>query len=596
MAMAGAELWLYLDAVTGQQKGPVPAPIVKKLLRKGMLQPQQLVWTQRLSEWTEIASVEPFAAYCRVWTAVWFYMAEDPTDPSKEAERTGPVTTQQLVELFVDGQVDGMTLVWSQELDDWKPIGEVPSLKEFLQEANDDLDREAELQEQASEVPAEHQVFEKESADALVAEDGKRYVFDAESKTYVTPEDKIEDELASLQEAMVEFDAEKDEKNDEKKSGDEKNIEVAGVATAATEAKPADQSEADAEAAKKRKKKKKKKKSDKWKKTKKNTWVYVNGLPLDVTEQEVHDHFAKCGVIQADIATGEPRIKLYQNKESGGLNVGPTGDGSVCYMKEASVELAVQLLDKSQIRPEWAIDVSPAVFQQKEGDFVKRKKPKIDTRAKIKMFEKEKALSWNEGEVNEPAGLRIVVIKHMFTPAEIKDEAYEKELQEDIHDECSKIGEVSKITLFAKHVDGVVVIKFASSGSAARCVEVMNGRFFAGRKLECGFWEGTDYTHRESKNEEKQRADKFQEWLDEGSSSSESEAEEEERKTEQIEKAPEGKEVHTGREMPPLADDSDDSDVESNGDEDGENNPAAGGNEVHAGRNMPDLDDLDDDE
>lgn len=29
------------------------------------------------------------------------------------------------------------------------------------------------------------------------------------------------------------------------------------------------------------------------------------------------------------------------------------GDASVCFMKEASVELAIQLLDKSQIRPEY---------------------------------------------------------------------------------------------------------------------------------------------------------------------------------------------------------------------------------------------------
>uniref|UniRef100_H3HCJ4 RRM domain-containing protein n=1 Tax=Phytophthora ramorum TaxID=164328 RepID=H3HCJ4_PHYRM len=472
-----AELWLYLDATTGQQKGPVPAPIVKKLLRKGILQPKQLVWTQRLSEWSAIASVEPFAAYCRVWAAVWFYMAENQADSSAESTSTGPVTTQQLVTLFVDGQVDGMTLVWSQELDGWKPIGEVPSLKEFLQEANDDLDREQELQEQTSEMPVELQVFEKESADALVAEDGKRYVFDAESKTYVTPEDKIEDELASLQQAMVEADAKK-ERVDQPR-GKENNMEAAAEV-------------AEAEAAKMRKKKKKKNKN-KWKKSKSNTWVYVNGLPLDITVQEVHDHFAKCGVIQSDIGTGEPRIKLYENKESSGLN----GDGTVCYMKEASVELAVQLLDKSQIRPEWPIDVSPAEFKQKGQDFVKRKKPKIDTRAKIKLFEKAKALSWNEGEVSEPAGLRIVVIKHMFTPAEIEDEEYEKELQEDIHNECSKIGEVSKITLFAKHVDGVVAIKFASSGSAANTTE------------------------------EKERADKFQEWLEEGSSSSDSEGEEE---------------------------------------------------------------------
>lgn len=124
MATPDAERWLYLDAATGQQKGPVAAPILKRLLRKGIVQPQQLAWTQSLSEWTALADVEPFAAYCRVWAAAWFYMAENVAEPSQPATRTGPLTTQQLVALFVDGGVDGMTLVWSQELDGWKPIGQ----------------------------------------------------------------------------------------------------------------------------------------------------------------------------------------------------------------------------------------------------------------------------------------------------------------------------------------------------------------------------------------------------------------------------------------------------------------------------------------
>jgi HIV Tat-specific factor 1 len=67
---------------------------------------------------------EALGVDCNRWgRAAWFYMAEDAAEHRKEAVRTGPVTTQQLVTLFVDGQVDGMTLVWSQELDGWKPIG-----------------------------------------------------------------------------------------------------------------------------------------------------------------------------------------------------------------------------------------------------------------------------------------------------------------------------------------------------------------------------------------------------------------------------------------------------------------------------------------
>lgn len=117
---AEEEKWLYLDAATGQQKGPVGVEIAKRLLRKGLLRPEQLVWTPRLQEWAAVSSVEPFAGYWQVWTASWFYLPD-----AAASERRGPVTTQELVALFVDGEVDGMTLVWRQDMSEWQPIGTV---------------------------------------------------------------------------------------------------------------------------------------------------------------------------------------------------------------------------------------------------------------------------------------------------------------------------------------------------------------------------------------------------------------------------------------------------------------------------------------
>lgn len=167
-----------------------------------------------------------------------------------------------------------------------------------------------------------------------------------------------------------------------------------------------------------------------------------------------------------------------------------------------------------------------------------------------------------------------------------------------------------QITLFAKHEDGVVVVKFETTGSAATCIDIMNGRFFAGRKLECSFWDGTDYTHRESKDEEKERAERFSEWLEQGSSSSEEEEEEkpEGDNTGGVKPAREPvavvaaatssddtsgvteSAVHAGRVMP-------DSDQEEDSEEDEEvEKDAPASEEVHAGRVMPELDDLDDDD
>lgn len=49
----------------------------------------------------------------------------------------------------------------------------------------------------------------------------------------------------------------------------------------------------------------------KWKAAKENTWVYVEGLPSTTTVDELHEVFKKFGLVQVDIHTGDPRIKLY---------------------------------------------------------------------------------------------------------------------------------------------------------------------------------------------------------------------------------------------------------------------------------------------
>lgn len=41
---------------------------------------------------------------------------------------------------------------------------------------------------------------------------------------------------------------------------------------------------------------------------------YIQGLPMDVTVDEVVAHFAKCGVIAPDPVTQQPRVKLYTDE------------------------------------------------------------------------------------------------------------------------------------------------------------------------------------------------------------------------------------------------------------------------------------------
>ena len=85
---------------------------------------------------------------------------------------------------------------------------------------------------------------------------------------------------------------------------------------------------------------------DGWNQPKTNTSVYVNGLPLDVTEEEIREVFSKCGVIRLDPETDAPKIKLYRDKDTGA----PKGDGLVTFLKAPSVALACTILDGAPFR------------------------------------------------------------------------------------------------------------------------------------------------------------------------------------------------------------------------------------------------------
>jgi HIV Tat-specific factor 1 len=76
----------------------------------------------------------------------------------------------------------------------------------------------------------------------------------------------------------------------------------------------------------------------------KNTAVYVTGLPADTDPEELHERFARCGVIEED-DEGEPKVKMYA-RDDGTFS----GEALVVYFKEDSVVLALNLLDDAELR------------------------------------------------------------------------------------------------------------------------------------------------------------------------------------------------------------------------------------------------------
>ncbi|RLN96835.1 hypothetical protein BBJ28_00016684 [Nothophytophthora sp. Chile5] len=84
-----------------------------------------------------------------------------------------------------------------------------------------------------------------------------------------------------------------------------------------------------------------------------------------------------------------------------------------------------------------------------------------------------------------------IILKHIWDPLEPRDcsdAAFFDELEDDMRAECSKHGSVDRVQIVA---DGAVVVRFTALNAAIACLQVMNGRWFAGRQIEARFDQAT---------------------------------------------------------------------------------------------------------
>lgn len=258
--------------------------------------------------------------------------------------------------------------------------------------------------------------------------------------------------------------------------------------------------------------------------------MYVTGLPLDATVEEVHDLFSrKCGVIAEEIDSGRPRIKLYTDSD-GSFK----GDALVVFFKPQSVEMAIMLLDDTDFRfsPSGAtagkMRVQAADLSYKKtsyddnaaGDSVGQKhaqpragsngdKSKTGARRndqdKQKIIRKTQKLDakladWDD---DEPSTIhpesksskwdKVVILSHMFTLRELEEDPTAiLDIKEDIREECEKLGPVTNVVLFDKEEEGIVSVKFQTAEAADACLQLMHGRAFDGRTVEAYFATGRE--------------------------------------------------------------------------------------------------------
>jgi HIV Tat-specific factor 1 len=249
-----------------------------------------------------------------------------------------------------------------------------------------------------------------------------------------------------------------------------------------------------------------------------NTAVYVTGLPCDVTVKEVAEVFSrKCGVIAEEIDSGRPRIKLYT-----GANGEFKGDALIVFFKPASVNLAIMLLDDTDFRfgemgssgkmRVQAADSSYKKVQHTEGE--EKERPKVNMKDKQKIIKKTQKLDarladWDDGD--EPYAThqasskwdKVVILKHMFTLQELEeDPAALLDIKEDIREECAKLGEVTNVVLFDLEQDGIASVRFSNTEAARACVQVMNGRSFAGQTVVAYLSDGKEVFRKSKKKQD----------------------------------------------------------------------------------------------
>eukprot|EP00238_Polyblepharides_amylifera_P008693 CAMPEP_0196574302 /NCGR_PEP_ID=MMETSP1081-20130531/4048_1 /TAXON_ID=36882 /ORGANISM="Pyramimonas amylifera, Strain CCMP720" /LENGTH=425 /DNA_ID=CAMNT_0041892285 /DNA_START=237 /DNA_END=1514 /DNA_ORIENTATION=- len=345
---------------------------------------------------------------------------------------------------------------------------------------------------------------------SFVDDDGTLYSWDSTKRGYVPKATDME----TYDESEMTFSAADEVIPILKKDGtvvDPKNKKVRNM----DKIEEAMEREREKQVSKKEEKVEKEKEKAQWFDLKNNTSVYVSGFPNDVTITEIVEVFSKCGIVKED-AKGNPRVKIYRDRTTGDAK----GDGLVTFLRLPSVDLAVNLMDDTAFRPEMSqkMSVSVAKFEQKGEEYVAKVESKKDKKQRLQ--KQEKGLGWGGFDDMVKRERCTVVLKHMFSLQEALNAGlgFAAELEQDIAEECCKVGQVVRLKVYAMHPDGICTILFKTPESADKCLELMHGRWFGGQQVVASLWDGRTNFHLEQVTEtaadQEARLEKYAEELE----------------------------------------------------------------------------------
>uniref|UniRef100_M4BUJ2 RRM domain-containing protein n=1 Tax=Hyaloperonospora arabidopsidis (strain Emoy2) TaxID=559515 RepID=M4BUJ2_HYAAE len=203
--------------------------------------------------------------------------------------------------------------------------------------------------------------------------------------------------------------------------------------------------------------------------TKGNSSVYITGLSMYMACRQLEGVCSRIGKVR--------RIKFYRD-ERGGLK----GDAVVTFNSRATMIKAVDRLNHFEVKPGVIITATEATFSSKKVKDAQESEETVGDHLGAAAASMEDSLAEDVPPLHLPS--RSVTLKHVWNPLDSSNTAFFTELEEDMRGECAKHGVVEHVQIVA---DGSVIVRFAELKSAIACMKVMNGRWFAGSKIEARF-------------------------------------------------------------------------------------------------------------
>ena len=223
--------------------------------------PTATVWAPHMKEWAQITEADGLATRANLCRKRFYVM--------DQSQRQGPFILGELRRRFEGGEVDGLSQIFVEGSEQWQQLSQVQGLRDVLQPPQ----LQQEVAVEAYEPDQDRNSHKRRKPEAFKGDDGVSYVF---------------------------------------RDGDW----VPGEASSDDEEVPPEKPVAEP-------KKKKRKKKQGWDAKTTKCWIYVTGLPPDVSTDELAEHFGKCGAIARDLENA-PKIKLYRD-DAGSLK----GDASL---------------------------------------------------------------------------------------------------------------------------------------------------------------------------------------------------------------------------------------------------------------------------